>query len=64
MNGESLGKQENTADKKNTLTWEVPYAHGILKAVSYNKGNEVGIATLESAGKIEKSDYLRTERKS
>ncbi len=22
LNGESLGKQENTADKKNTLAWE------------------------------------------
>ena len=54
LNGESLGKQENTADKKNTLVWEVPYAHGILKAVSYNKGGEVGTATLESAGKVEK----------
>ena len=54
LNGESLGKQENTADKKNTLVWEVPYVHGILKAVSYNKGNEVGTAALESAGKVEK----------
>lgn len=54
LNGESLGKQENTVDKKNTLVWEVPYVHGILKAVSYNKGNEVGTAALESAGKVEK----------
>jgi len=42
LNGESLGKQENTADKKNTLVWEVPYAHGILKVVSYNKGGRSG----------------------
>ena len=32
----------------------MPYAHGILKVVSYNKGGEVGTATLESAGRVEK----------
>ena len=54
LNGKTLGKQENTDDKKNTLTWEVPYAYGVLKAVSYNNGNEVNVAALESAGKVER----------
>ncbi len=52
LNEQSLGKQKNTADKKHVLTWQVPYTQGTLKAISYNKDKEVGITTLESAGKV------------
>lgn len=54
LNGKSLGKQQNTVDKKNELVWKVPYTYGVLKAVSYNEGRKVITNILESAGKVEK----------
>lgn len=54
LNDQSLGKQVNTADKKNALTWKVPYADGVLKAISYDKSGKAHTTTLESAGKVEK----------
>lgn len=54
LNDKSLGKQINTADKKNTLTWKVPYADGILKAISYDKNGKSYDTTLESSDKVEK----------
>lgn len=54
LNGDSFGKQINTADKKHVLTWKVPYTFGVLKAISYDKNGEMHTTTLESAGKVEK----------
>lgn len=54
LNGNSLGKQQNTADKKHVLTWEAPYAFGVLKAIARDKNGEMHATTLESAGKVER----------
>lgn len=36
------------------LTWEAPYAFGVLKAIARDKNGEMHATTLESAGKVER----------
>lgn len=53
FNGSSLGKLDNTPERKHVLTWKVPYKEGVLKAVGSNDGKEVDVTALASAGKVE-----------
>jgi beta-galactosidase len=50
LNGKSLGRRPATAAVEGVLTWPVPYAAGVLKAVGRNGGREVCSFTLETAG--------------
>ena len=54
FNDKSLGKLDNTPERKHVLTWKVPYKEGTLKAISSNNGKEVDVTTLTSAGQVEK----------
>ena len=50
LNGRSLGRRPTNRSNAYTAAWEVPYQAGILRAVGYDAGRQVGIAELRSAG--------------
>ncbi|MGA3045422.1 MAG: glycoside hydrolase family 2 TIM barrel-domain containing protein [Terracidiphilus sp.] len=50
LNGQSLGRQSLHADAS-PLKWDVPYAPGSLRAVSYIQGKQVAEDELRTAGK-------------
>jgi beta-galactosidase len=50
LNGKSLGKKPTSRDNKYTATWQVPYAAGELKAVSYSDGQVDCEWVLRTAG--------------
>lgn len=54
LNDKSLGSQVNSPEKKNELTWRVPYAPGTLRAVSRHGNSAPVTSTLTTAGKVEK----------
>ena len=50
LNGQTLGRQKLHPDAT-SLTWDVPYAPGSLKAVGYNHGTPAAEDQLRTAGK-------------
>jgi beta-galactosidase len=52
LNGRSLGKKRTDRSTEFIATWNVPYQAGILKAVGYREGKEVGSTELKSAGEV------------
>lgn len=50
LNGKSLGIIGNGPDKKNILSWNVPYEPGELKAVVYKGNKQVAKCFLRTAG--------------
>jgi beta-galactosidase len=50
LNGRSLGVKPQSAAVDGVLTWEVPYAPGILKAIARTNGRELSTFTLRTAG--------------
>jgi beta-galactosidase len=50
LNGNSVGRQKLHADAS-SLTWQVPYAPGLLQAVGYREGHRVADNQLRTAGK-------------
>lgn len=51
LNGNSLGRKENTVITKNKLGWKVPYRRGVLEAKGYINGKEVTASVLKTADK-------------
>ncbi|MBS6677246.1 MAG: DUF4982 domain-containing protein [Clostridiales bacterium] len=50
LNGRSLGKRRNhEEEKKYLICWELPYEPGMLEAISYIGGEQVGRASLRTA---------------
>lgn len=50
LNGKSVGILSNSVDKRNILSWEVPYKSGELKAVVYNGKKRVAETVLRTSG--------------
>ncbi len=50
LNGASLGTQPTGRDNKYTVTWQIPYASGELKAVGYRDGRAESEWVLKTAG--------------
>lgn len=50
LNGNSLGRLENTPDRKHSLTWTVPYTPGTLTVKAYNGDEEAAAYSLVTAG--------------
>jgi len=60
LNGQSLGTKRSATDAKTgVLTWSVPYAPGILKAVATTNGKAVADFTLRTAGSGRKIELVR-----
>ncbi|MFZ0282168.1 MAG: sugar-binding domain-containing protein [Bacteroidales bacterium] len=51
LNGRSLGNKKMAAFKNRTITWEVPFEKGTLRAVGRNSGKEVATNDLKTTGK-------------
>jgi beta-galactosidase len=51
LNGKSLGKKNTDSATRNVAVFEVPYEHGLLRAVGYDGGRKVKTAVLQTAGK-------------
>jgi beta-galactosidase len=60
LNGSSLGRQKLHTDAS-PLTWQVPYAPGVLKAVAYREGRPAAGDELRTAGKAARI-VLSTQR--
>jgi beta-galactosidase/beta-glucuronidase len=60
LNDQSLGTKKMADFKNRTITWEVPFRSGTLKAVARNMGKDVALYELKTTGKpvsiIAKSD--------
>ena len=54
MNGKSLGRKQTNRGTKFIATYQVTYAPGILKAVGYSKGKEIGKSELRTAKQVAK----------
>jgi beta-galactosidase len=52
LNGKSLGTKKLADSKTRTISWEVPFEKGSLKAVARNKGTEVASYELKTAGTV------------
>ena len=52
LNGRSLGRKKTNRDTAYLATWHVPYQKGVLRAVGYSEGREVGSAELRSGGPV------------
>jgi hypothetical protein len=50
LNGRSLGSKKTTEFQNRTITWEVPFERGTLKAIGRNSGKEVAAFELKSTG--------------
>jgi beta-galactosidase len=50
LNGKSLGMKKMTDFQSRTITWEVPFEKGILKAVARNSGKDVADFELKTTG--------------
>jgi hypothetical protein len=50
LNGKSLGSKKMAEFQNRTITWEVPFAKGILRAVAKNSGREVASYELKTTG--------------
>jgi beta-galactosidase len=49
LNGRSLGRRPTNRSTRFMATWQVPYQAGVLKAVGYDAGRQVGSAELRTA---------------
>jgi beta-galactosidase len=50
LDGESFGRKKSGRDNEFTVSWDVPYQPGVLKAVGYQGNQEIVISELRSAG--------------
>jgi beta-galactosidase len=50
LNGRSLGRRPTNRATAYTAKWSVPYEPGVLRAVGYTGGREVGASELRTAG--------------
>jgi hypothetical protein len=48
LNGKSLGSKKMTEFQNRTITWEVPFAKGTLRAVAINNGKEAASYELKT----------------
>ena len=53
LNGRSLGKRPTNRSTRFLAIWQVPYQAGELKAIGYDGGKQVNLASLTTAGKPE-----------
>jgi beta-galactosidase len=49
LNGKSLGRKPTDRSTRFMATWQVPYQAGVLKAVGYDAGRQVGSSELRTA---------------
>ena len=49
LNGRSLGRKPTDRSTRFMATWQVPYQAGVLKAVGYDAGRQVGSSELRTA---------------
>src|SRR5947209_2509699 len=49
LNGRSLGRKPTDRSTRFTATWQVPYQAGVLRAVGYDAGRQVGSSELRTA---------------
>ena len=63
QDGKSLGKQKNDTNGVEYQSWKVIYKPGALKAIARNKGKEVAVKEVKTAGKAAKIQFFvrRTE---
>jgi beta-galactosidase len=59
LNGQSLGTKRSADAKAGVLTWTVPYAPGVLKAVATTNGRPVADFTLKTAGAAKRIELAR-----
>jgi beta-galactosidase len=52
LNSRSLGSKKMADFKNRTITWDVPFEKGTLKAVARNKGTEVAAFELKTTGNV------------
>jgi beta-galactosidase len=50
LNGKTIGEKDLTVEDKYTAEFEVPYQPGELKAIAFEKGNEIASKVLKTAG--------------
>lgn len=50
LNGKSMGTKKLADFQNRTISWDVPFEKGTLKAVARNNGNEVASSTLYTTG--------------
>ena len=58
LNDQPIGRKQYSEAREGILTWEVPYAPGILKAVGLKNGQSVCEYVLQTAGAAERIELL------